>query len=32
MAARQRARKRYKMAEIKVPEWAIPIQNTKFVI
>src|SRR5215813_5997391 len=29
---RQRARNRYRMAEIRVPAWPIPIQNTKVVM
>ena len=29
---RQRARNRNSTAEISVPEWVMPIQNTKFVM
>jgi hypothetical protein len=29
MGVRHLARKRYRMAEIKVPEWAMPTQKTK---
>ena len=31
-AVRQRARNRNRTAEINVPEWAIPTQNTKLVM
>ena len=31
-AVRQRARNRSKTAEISVPEWAMPTQNTKLVM
>jgi hypothetical protein len=32
IAVRHLARKRYRMAEMRVPEWAIPIQNTKLTM
>ncbi len=31
-AVRQAERNRYRMAEISVPEWAIPTQKTKLVM
>jgi hypothetical protein len=32
IVVRQPDRKRYRIAEMRVPEWAIPTQKTKFVM